>query len=153
MIESVQELPITLASNTATIAFSVDDIRTRSANCCNGWLSHSQGSPLYQLLNCGYYEISFNGDASSTTAGNVSIGLYRDGILVPGTAASSTLAAAGDIENLKFKKVIHVCGRASTTITVGSVPTVSDFTDITAPGLDTETPIISNANFIIKKIA
>lgn len=79
MIESVQELPITLANNSAAITFSNDDIRTRSASCCNGgWLSHQQGSPLYQLLDGGYYEVSFNANVSSATAGVVALGLYQD---------------------------------------------------------------------------
>lgn len=51
MIQSVQELPITLTNNSAAITFSRDDVRTRSATCCGGWLSHTEGSPLYQILN------------------------------------------------------------------------------------------------------
>ena len=154
MIESIQELPILLTSNSATITFSVDDIRTRSANCCNdGWLQHQQGSPLYQVLDGGYYEISFNSNISSATAGIVALGLYQDGILVPGTTVASTITAAGDVDNVKFTKIIRVCGRANATLTIASVPTVPDFTDLTAAGVATQTPIIANANIIIKKIA
>jgi len=154
MIESVQELPITLVSNSAAITFNADDVRTRSANCCNnGWLQHAEGSPLYQILDGGYYEVVFNTNASSATAGEIAFGLYQNGILVPGTTVASTLAAAGDIENLKFTKVIKVCCRANSTLTVASVPSVPDFTDLTAPGVDTQTPIIANANFIIKKLS
>lgn len=154
MIESVQELPILLTNNSAAITFTVDDIRTRSANCCNnGWLQHQQGSPLYQLLDGGYYEISFNTNASSTTAGVIALGLYQDGVLIPGTTVASTITAAGDVENLKFTKIIKVCCRANTTLTIASVSSVPDFTDLTAPGVDTQTPIIANANLIIKKIA
>ena len=79
MIESVQELPLILINNSAAITFAVDDIRTRSANCCcNGWLQHQQGSPLYQLLDGGYYEVNFNANVSSTTPGVVALGLYQD---------------------------------------------------------------------------
>lgn len=79
MIESVQELPIVLTNNSAAVTFSVDDVRTRSANCCNGgWLQHSQGSPLYQILDGGYYEVDFNANISSSTAGIVALGLYED---------------------------------------------------------------------------
>ena len=153
MIESVQELPITLTNNSAAVTFSNDTIRTRSARCCNGgWLQHQQGSPLYQLLDGGYYEINFNTNASSATAGVIALGLYQDGILVPGTTITSTLTAAGDIENLKFSKIIQVCCRANTTLTVASVPSVPDFTNLTGPGVDTQTPIIANANFIIEKL-
>lgn len=152
MIESVQELPVILTNNTSSITFTADDIRTRSANCCNGWLSHTQGSPLYQLLDGGYYEISFNANVSSATAGIVAFGLYQDGVLVPGTTVASTITAAGDVENLKFTKVIRVCCRASTTLTISSVPSFPNLVDLTAAGIDTQTPIIVNANMIIKKI-
>ena len=70
MIQSVIEQPITLTSNSSAITFTVDDIRTRSANCCNGWLSHRQGSPLYQLLQSGYYDVDFKVLASSATPRN-----------------------------------------------------------------------------------
>lgn len=39
------------------------------------------------------------------------------------------------------------------TLGIASVPSVPDFTDLTAVGVDTQTPIIANANLIIKKIA
>ena len=152
MIESVQELPVILTNNTSSITFTADDIRTRSANCCNGWLSHTQGSPLYQLLDGGYYEISFNANVSSATPGIVALGLYQDGVLVPGTTVASTITAAGDVENLKFTKVIRVCCRASTTLTISSVPSFPNLVDLTATGIDTQTPIVVNANMIIKKI-
>ena len=57
MINSVQETALTLASNTANIPFSSDVVRTRSANCCGGWLNHSIGSTQYQLIEPGIYEI------------------------------------------------------------------------------------------------
>lgn len=154
MIESVQELPIVLLNNSAAITFSNDDVRTRSAYCCNGgWLQHQEGSPLYQLLDGGYYEVSFNTNISSATAGVVAVGLYEDGILQTGATAASTLTAAGDIENIKFSKIVKVCGRTGTTLTVASVPSVPDFTNLTGPSVDTQAPIIANANLIIKKIA
>ena len=152
MIESIQELPVILTNNTSSITFTADDIRTRSANCCNGWLSHTQGSPLYQLLDGGYYEISFNTNVSSATPGIVAFGLYQDGVLVPGTTVASTITAAGDVENLKFTKVIRVCCRASTTLTISSVPSFPNLVDLTTTGIDTQTPIIVNANMIIEKI-
>ena len=37
MIQSVLEPITTLTSNSATVPFANDDVRTRSANCC-GWL-------------------------------------------------------------------------------------------------------------------
>ena len=94
VIQSVQERPVTLTNNTAPITFTNDDVRSRSAGCC-GWLCHQEGSPLYQLLDGGYYRVSFNTNVSSATAGIVALALYENGIIVPGTTVASTLAAAG----------------------------------------------------------
>lgn len=151
MIQSTREAPISLTNNSAAITFTSDTVRTRSCNNCNGWLCHQQGSPLYQILDGGYYEVDFNTNVSSATPGVVALGLYQDGILVPGTTVASTITAAGDVENVKFTKIIKVCCRANASLTVASVPSVPDFTDLTAPGVDTQTPIIANANLVIKK--
>ena len=152
VIQSVQERPVTLTNNTAPITFTNDDVRSRSAGCC-GWLCHQEGSPLYQLLEGGYYRVSFNTNVSSATAGIVALGLYENGIIVPGTTVASTLAAAGDVENVSFDKIIRVCCRGNTTLSVGSVSSVPDFTDLTAAGVDTETPIIANSNLIIERLS
>ena len=151
MIESIQELPVTLVNNEAFITFSVDDIRTRSANCCNGWLQHREGSPLYQLLECGYYDVTFKTIVSSSTAGVVALGLYEDGILSPGTITAATITAAGDVMTLTFNTVLQVCGKGNTTIAVGSVSSVPDFTNLSGPGITTQTPIIASANLVINK--
>lgn len=152
VIQSVQERPVTLTNNTAPITFTNDDVRSRSAGCF-GWLCHQEGSPLYQLLDGGYYRVSFNTNVSSATAGIVALGLYENGIIVPGTTVASTLAAAGDVENVSFDKIIKVCCRGNTTLSVGSVSSVPDFTDLTAPGVDTQTPIIANSNLIIERLS
>jgi hypothetical protein len=153
MIQSTREAPISLTNNSAAITFTSDTVRTRSCNNCNGWLCHQQGSPLYQILDGGYYEVDFNANVSSATPGVVALGLYQDGILVPGTTVASTITAAGDVENVKFTKIIKVCCRANASLTVASVPSVPDFTDLTAPGVDTQTPIIANANLVIEKLS
>lgn len=63
----------------------------------------------------------------------------------------STIAAAGDVENVSFNKIIKVCPRASSTLTVRSVSSVPDFTNLTGPGVDTQTPIIASASFNIQR--
>lgn len=151
MIQSVQELPITLTSNSAPLTFSNDDLRSRKANCC-GWVQHTEGSPLYKLLDGGVYEVSFNANVSSATAGTVALGLYEDGVLIQGTTVIAEIATAGDFYNVSFDKLIRVCCNSNTTLTIASVPSV--LTGTTAPftPTDTEIPIIQNANFsIIKK--
>lgn len=151
MIQSVQELPIILTSNSATLAFQNDDVRSRKANCC-GWLQHAEGSPIFKILDGGLYEVSFNANVTSATAGTVALGLYQDGVLVQGTTVIAEIATAGDYVNVSFDKLIEVCCRADANLTIASVPSV--LTGATAPftPTDTEIPIVQNANFsIIKK--
>ena len=151
MIQSFLEPITSLTSNTSPIAFQNDDIRTRSANCC-GWLQHMEGQPNYKLLKGGLYEVSFNANVSSATAGTVALGLYEDGILVQGTTVIAEVATAGDFYNVSFNKLIEICCRGDATLTVASVPTVLTGATLPATPTDTEIPIIQNANFsIIKK--
>lgn len=153
MIESVINTPITLTSNSSNVIFTVDDYRSRSANCnCNGWLQHTQGSPLYKILRGGTYEIDLSAVVTSATAGIIALGLYIDGILVPNTVSAETLATAGDLANISFNKKIRICCNANATLTIASVPTVNaGATGTTATA--TQIPIITNAIFGIEKRA
>ena len=148
MIQSFLEPITTLTSNTSPIAFENDDIRTRSANCC-GWLQHMEGQPNYKILKGGLYEVSFNANVSSATAGTVAFGLYEDGILVQGTTVIAEVTTAGDFYNVSFNKLIEICCRGDATLTVASVPTVLTGATLPATPTDTEIPIIQNANFSI----
>ena len=150
MIQSVNEPIQILTSNTSTLSFVNDDIRSRNANCC-GFLQHDEGSPLYKLLDGGIYEVSFNANVTSATAGTVALGLFQDGILIPGTTVISEVATAGDYYNVSFDKLIKICCRGDATLTIASVPNV--LTGATLPGTPTvtEIPVIQNANLIITK--
>ena len=151
MIQSVLEPITTLTSNSATVPFANDDIRTRSASCA-GWLQHSEGSPLYKILCGGLYKVSFNANVTSSVAGTIALGLYEDGVLIPGTTVLAQITTAGDYVNVSFDKLIKVCCNGNATLTVASVPSV--LTGDATPGTSTvtEVPVIQNANFsIIKK--
>ena len=150
MIQSVLETITPLVSNSSAVAFTNDDIRTRKANCCN-WLQHDNGSPLYKILDGGLYEVSFNANVTSATAGTVALGLYEDGILIPGTTVLAEVATAGTYYNVSFDKLIKVCCRGDSTLTVQSVPNV--VTGATLPGTPvvTQIPVLQNANFSITK--
>lgn len=153
MIQSVLEPITTLSSNSGVVTFTNDDVRTRSANCyCNGWLQHTEGSPIYKILDGGLYEISFNANVTSSVAGTIALGLYQDGVLVPGTTVIAQITTAGDYVNVSFDKLLKICCRGDATLTVQSVPSI--LTGATTPGTTTvtEVPVIQNANFsIIKK--
>ena len=151
MIQSVNEQIQILTSNSSTLSFVNDDVRSRNANCC-GFLQHDEGSPLYKLLDGGVYEVSFNANVTSATAGTVALGLFQDGILIPGTTVIAEIATAGDYYNVSFDKLIKICCRGDATLTVASVPNV--LTSATLPGTPTvtEIPVVQNANLsIIKK--
>lgn len=151
MIQSVLEPITTLTSNSAAVPFTNDDVRTRSANCC-GWLQNSEGSPIYKILCGGLYEVSFNANVTSSVAGAVALGLYQDGVLVPGTTVIAQITTTGDYVNVSFDKLIKVCCRGDANLTVASVPSI--LTGDATPGTTTvtEVPVIQNANFsIIKK--
>lgn len=150
MIQSVLETITSLVSNSSAVAFTNDDVRTRKANCCN-WLQHDKGSPLYKILDGGLYEVSFNANVTSATAGTVALGLYEDGVLIPGTTVLAEVVTAGTYYNVSFDKLIKVCCRGDSTLTVQSVPNV--VTGATLPGTPvvTQIPVLQNANFSITK--
>ena len=151
MIQSFIEMITALTSNNSPVSFINDDVRTKSANCC-GWLQHTEGSPIYKRLDGGLYEVSFNANVTSATAGTVALGLFQDGILIPGSTVIAEVATAGDYYNVAFDKLIKICCRGDATLTIQSVPNVT--TGATLPGTPvvTEIPVLQNANFsIIKK--
>lgn len=145
MIQSVQEQEITLTSNIAPLTFSDTDLRTASANCQFGWLNHNEGSATFNIVAGGIYEINFNSNITSETAGAVSLGLFADGVLLQGSTMNETITTPGDYHNISITKYIRVCGRGNVTITIQSLPTVT----YNGTTIDTQIPIIKNANISI----
>lgn len=152
MIQSYIENPIVLTSNSSSLTFATDCIRSRGANCC-GWLQHSEGSPIYKILEGGLYEVTFNANVTSATAGPVALALFMDGIIVPGTTVIETVVTPGDYSNVAFTKKIKICCRGDASLSIGSIPSI--LTGTTLPGTPTDTvaPIIQNANFSITRKA
>lgn len=149
MIQSVQEQELVLTTNTSPVTFADTDLRTASANCFNGWLNHNEGSAQFNIVAGGIYEIDFNANITSATAGDVALGIYADGVLLNGTEMDEVVATAGDYHNIGTSKIIRVCGRGSVTVTINSVPAVI----YNGASTDTEIPIIKNANISIRKMA
>ena len=153
VIQAVQENELALTSNTATLPFAVTDLRTRSAINCNSWMNHNDGSGLFSILDGGVYRVNFNTNITSATAGNVALGLFADGVLVPGTEMDATIATAGDWENISFDKKISVCCKGTVNLAITSLPTTT-FSGTGTPVItDTEIPIVKNANFAIERLA
>ena len=150
MIQSFINTITNLTSNEASVVFQRDCIRTNSCNGCRSWLCHNEGSANYEIVEGGQYKISFNATVSSATAGVVAFALFNNGEMIPGTLMAETLAAAGDYANIGINKEIKVCCKGSANISVRAVPTVPTATDPTTP-IDTQVPIIANANLTIDR--
>lgn len=149
MIEALQILPQTLTSNTDNLNFTTIDLRSRTANCC-GWLQYIEGGSDFTLIGGGTFRVSFNANVSSETAGQVALALKSSlGSDVEGTEMDAVITTANEYTNISFTKLLRVCPRVNTTIAIGSLASIGGIT----PPIETEIPIIKDANFIIEKIA
>lgn len=151
MIQSYLIGPTTLASNSSPVAFERDCIRTGDCNNCNGWLCHSEGSPVYKITKGGRYRITFNANATAGGTGYVALGLLVDGVQVGSAIASASIVTGGLYYNIAFDKVITVCCNANSTITIASIPSVIEGTTPTPTA--TAVPTIQNANLIITRLS
>lgn len=153
MIQSVQELPLILPTNTSDITFSNDELRTRSATC-NGWLNHTEGTSQYTILGSGncnqsnVYDVKFNANVTAAEAGAIEIALKESGTAVVAASANAVVTTPGDYVNISFEKRIRLCPRENVTLTIGSVAAVSGV----IPAVETVAPTLKNANLIIEKV-
>ena len=153
VIQAVQDREITLASNTAAIPFDIVDLRTRSAMNCCGFINHNPGSAIFSILDGGVYEVTFNANITSATAGQVGLALFADGVQEPGTEMDEVIATAGDFANVGFNKKVRVCCKGTVNLSVNSVPTIVYSGGATPVITDTEIPIIKNANINIERLS
>jgi hypothetical protein len=153
MIQSTNDTIQILATNTSDIVFANDELRTRSATC-SGWLNHTEGTSQYTILgngNCcqpSVYEITFNANVTGATAGPIEIALKENGTPVVGASANEVVVV-DEYQNISFTKLIRLCPRENVTLTIGSVPAVSNV----VPAVETVPPTIKNANLIIRKLS
>lgn len=153
VLQAVQEQEITLTSNTASVPFATVDLRTRSATNCCGFINHNPGSALFSILDGGVYEVTFNGNVTSNTAGQVALGLFADGTLVQGTEMDAVIAAPGDFENISFDKKIRVCCKGTVNLAITSLPTIVYNGGATPVVTDTQVSILKNAEISITRLA
>lgn len=152
MIQALQITPELLTSNIDNINFDTVDVRGRSANCC-GWLQYMNGGSDFTILGGGTFEVTFNANVTSETAGIVSLALKTaTGTDVEGTEMVAEVTTPGNYVNVSFTKLIRICPRINTVIAVGSLPsTITGTTTLT--NTETQIPVVKDANFIIRKIA
>ena len=148
MIQSLQEQELTLTSTTSAITFSDTDLRTNSANCQWGWLNHNEGQATFNIVAGGIYEIDFNANVTSATAGNVALAIFADGTEISGSEMD-TPVTVGIFSNVSATKYIRVCGRGNVSITVRSLPTIT----YNGTTTDTQIPILKDVNLAIKRVA
>jgi hypothetical protein len=152
MIQSLQELPLILPTNTSDITFLTDELRTRCATC-RGFLNHTEGSAQYTILGSGRcngsdtFDVVINGNVTSAEAGSVELALKENGTPVVGASANATIATPGDYSNFTIMTTIRLCPRENVTLTVGSVPAVSGVT----PTVETVAPTVKNVKINISK--
>ena len=153
MIQSTNEAIQILPTNTSDIVFVNDELRTRSATC-SGWLNHTEGTSQYTILgnnNCcqpSVYKITFNANVTGAMAGSIEIGLKENGTPVVGASANEVVTP-DEYQNISFTKIIRLCPRENVTVTIGSIPAVSNV----IPAIETVAPTIKNANLIIEKLS
>lgn len=149
MIQALQITPEVLTSNIDNINFDTVDLRSRSANCY-GWLQYMPGGSDFTIIGGGTFKISFNANVTAETAGSVALALKSStGSDIEGTEMDAVIATAGDYVNISFTKIIRVCPRVNTTLSIGSLAAIGGVT----PAVTTEIPTVKDANLIIEKIA
>ena len=152
MIQALQVQPEILTSNTDNINFDIVDLRSRTANCC-GWLQYMPGGSEFTIIGGGVFEVSFNANVTSETAGLVSLALKSaTGTDVEGTEMVAEVTTPGNYINVSFTKLLRICPRVNQTIAVGSLPaTITGTTTLT--NTETEIPVVKDANIIIRKVS
>lgn len=152
MIQALQITPEILTSNTDNINFETVDLRSRTANCC-GWLQYMPGGSDFTIIGGGLFEVSFNANVSSETAGLVSLALKTaTGTDLEGTEMVAEVTTPSNYINVSFTKLLRVCPRVNTVVAVGSLPsTITGTTTLT--NTETQIPVVKDANIIIRKIS
>ena len=152
MIQALQNTPEILTSNIDNINFDTVDLRGRNANCC-GWLQYMPGGSDFTIIGGGLFEVTFNANVTSDTAGIVALALKTgSGTDVEGTEMNAEITTPGNYVNISFTKLIRLCPRVNQVLAIGSLP--ATITGTTTPvSTETEIPVIKDANLIIRKIA
>ena len=153
VIQAIQEQELALTSNTASLPFAIVDLRTASAVNCRSWMNHNEGSALFSILEGGIYEVHFNANITSATAGDVALALFADGVQQTGTEMDATVATAGDWHNISFEKTVKVCCKGTVNLAITSLPTTTFNGTGTPVVTDTQIPILKNAKITIERLS
>ena len=147
MIQALQITPEVLTSNIDNINFSTVDLRSRSANCC-GWLQYMPGGSDFTIIGGGTFKISFNANVTSAVGQGALALKTATGSDVEGTEMDFDTTTEGVYSNVSFTKILRICPRVNTVLSVGSLSSIGGIAPTT-----TEIPTVKDVNFIIEKIA
>ncbi len=142
MINSVNVAVQTVLSN-GSVLFGIDRVRSRRCGDCRGWLYHDLGSGQFTLTNRScrdmVFEIMYNMNVTSATAGAVPFVIQSNGEAVGGTEMDTTIATANTYQSVSANTLVKVPAGGSIAITVKNISAL--------------TALVKDANIIIKKIA
>lgn len=131
MIELINTSPVTVPVG-QSIPFLLTSVKGGCAE------HHRAGSSQITLTKPGRYLVTFSGNISAptgTTAGEVSLGIARDGEIMGGTVMRATPAAANQYFNVSGQTYVDVCGCCCEKVSIknaGAIPVQVDNPNITA---------------------
>ena len=137
MINSVNTLEQDVAVN-GTVIFTTDRVRTRACGI-GGWLQHDNERGAFTIVRPGIYKVDFNANVSADAVGDITLAIQSNGVTIAGTEMDSTVAVAGDFENVSASTLVAVQPCASRTISVQNISAIVATED--------------DANIIITRIA
>lgn len=103
-----------------------------------GCASNLSGTNVVSINEPGYYDVNVSVTAVPTAAGDVTITLLNNGVVIPGATATATVAAAGDSANISFESVVRIFCNAN----AGTLSLALDGTDAN----------VSNIAMVVKKL-
>lgn len=137
MINSVNALEQDVAIN-GNVVFTTDRVRTRACGC-GGWLDYETGGSVFTIARPGIYKVDFNANVTLDAAGDAILAIESNGEAVAGTEMDTTIAVAGDFENISASTLIVVQCGSSRSISIGN--------------LSATAVTVDDANIIITRIA
>lgn len=122
----------TVNSGAQTVALggviNLGSINRRFGRQCCEEIINLNGSSI-TLNEAGYYDVDVAVTALPTAAGPVTIAVFQDGVVVPGSTNTTTAAAAGNPVNVVSLPLVRVrCGSASnlTVVLVNGAGTIAN---------------------------
>lgn len=145
VIETIINEPKALATNSSAVTYDGISTLSRCTLCCDGgYLSYQNGSPLFKIIGNGYtgrYRLNWTGTVSASEAGVVSLGVFEDGVLIPDTLRAVTIASPDDVATISISKLLRLCPKSTTSLSVQSVPAIPTPTEPATP-IETVAPIL-----------